>query len=486
MEKATLKDGRTIDFKPDMIGDGAMKEVYFTHDRASVVCFYKDPKAATDPVRVQRLERILGKNNPTLTRAQGGAGSSEAEAAYFRALFCWPTGIVVKPRFGIVAPTYPNHFFFQTGPDFIRGKEKNGMRFIGKKNRTLLEKFAPGELGDFQKYLSLCIQMARAVSRLHNAGLAHSDLSPNNVLVDPTRGVSIVIDVDSLVVENMFPPDVLGTKGYIAPEVLSTVHLPLKDPQRKHPNARTDLHALGVLTYQYLLRRHPLDGKRIPNAKTAEEQDMLSYGKEAVFCEHPSDQSNRPEENPFISCNTLGSHMHDLFQRSFVKGLHAPNDRPAGLEWLRGLVKTWDLLVPCPNGSCPAKFFVLADPKKMSCPFCKTKMKTPVPVLKLKSERRAGTWSAEGQLAVYNNLCLFKWHAFNDIYPGPDADKTPQAYFALHHGQWIIVNQQLKSLTSVAGNPVPAGQAIVLKHGEQFRLSQEPNGRMVEVEILQP
>ena len=32
METATLKDGRTIQFKPDKIGDGAMKEVYFTHD----------------------------------------------------------------------------------------------------------------------------------------------------------------------------------------------------------------------------------------------------------------------------------------------------------------------------------------------------------------------------------------------------------------------------------------------------------------------
>jgi cobalt-zinc-cadmium efflux system protein len=34
--------------------------------------------------------------------------------------------------------------------------------------------------------------------------LAHSDLSPNNVLVDPTQGASIVIDVDSLVVEGLF------------------------------------------------------------------------------------------------------------------------------------------------------------------------------------------------------------------------------------------------------------------------------------------
>ena len=38
---------------------------------------------------------------------------------------------------------------------------------------------------------------------------------------------------------------VLGTKGYIAPEVLMTMHLPFKDPNRKFPNARTDQHALA-------------------------------------------------------------------------------------------------------------------------------------------------------------------------------------------------------------------------------------------------
>src|SRR5258708_4112234 len=256
MPTATLKDGRNIEFQPNMIGDGAMKEVYFTNDKSSVVCFYKDPKAGQDPSRIRRLEKILGPNNPTIPRepgGKGGAARNEADAEYFKRLFCWPTGIVTKPRFGIVCPTYPGDFFFQSGPDFIKGKEKNGMRFIGMRNRSLLQKFAPTELGDFRLYLSMCIMMARAVARLHNAGLAHSDLSPNNVLVAPTKGISIVIDVDSLVVEGLFPPDVAGTKGYIAPEVISTFQLPMNDPNRRFPHSRTDLHALAALTYQYLL-----------------------------------------------------------------------------------------------------------------------------------------------------------------------------------------------------------------------------------------
>jgi serine/threonine protein kinase len=483
MATAKLRDGRTVEYRPEMIGEGTMKEVFFTNDRSSVICFYKDAKAGSDPVRLKRLEKILGPNNPTLPKSQGGQAPSDSDAAYYRTLFCWPTGIVTSPRFGIVVPAYPQHFFFQTGPDFIKGKEKNGMRFIGRKNRSLLQKFAPAELGDFQKYLGLCIQMARAVARLHNAGLAHSDLSPNNVLVDPTRGASIVIDVDSLVVPGLYPPDVAGTKGYIAPEVLTTIHLPVNDSKRQLPNARTDLHALAVLIYQYLLLRHPLDGKKVPNAQSAEEQEMLSLGKEALFCEHPSNPANRPEEVSYIPCSKLGQPLADLFQKTFVNGLHAPNDRPSGLEWVRGLVRTWDLLQPCPNSSCSHKWYIV-DPKDTRCPFCSARPAHKVPLLQLRRERSAGQWLDDSKLAVYHNLCLFKWHAFTNILPGPDADRTPQAYFAFHQGQWLLINQHLDTLQSPAGNPVPPGQAVVLRHGESFRLEAGANGRGVLVELL--
>ena len=486
VEQAQLKDGSVVDYVPDMIGDGRMKEVYFTPDHKSVVCFYKDTSASSDPVRMQRLESILGKYNPTISQEKGGAAKNDMEAEYFHKLYCWPTGIVIKPRLGVLTPAYPENFFFDSGPDFIKGREKNGMRFIGRKNRGLLEKFAPDELGNWQSYFAFCIQMARAVARLHNAGLAHSDLSPSNVLVDPSKGMSIIIDIDSLVVEGLYPPDVLGTKGYIAPEVLSTVCLPVHDPKRKAPNARTDQHALAVLIYQYLLLRHPLEGRRIPPAQTAEEQDLLAYGSQAVFCEHPNDTSNRPEESPYAPCSSLGPFLQDLFSRAFVKGLSSPYDRPTASEWIWGLVKTWDLLMPCPNRSCTHKWFVADGMNPVKCPFCGYRSRTAVPLLKLRKESRPGQWVADGQLLVYHNLSVFRWHAFDGVFPGPETDRTPQAYCVFHQGKWLLINQNLASLTSPDGNRVPAGQAVELKDGAQIRLSQEPHGRIVEVQMIHP
>ena len=94
-------------------------------------------------------------------------------------------------------------------------------------------------------------------------GLAHSDLSYNNVLVDPVERSACMIDLDGLVVPGLYPAEVIGTAEFIAPEVLSTKHLKKDDPNRVLPSRLTDLHALPVLIYMLLLHRHPLKGSKV-------------------------------------------------------------------------------------------------------------------------------------------------------------------------------------------------------------------------------
>ena len=479
--KATLKDGRTVEFVlvPDPPA-GGMKKTYFSPDRSYVVQFFHDHTTGQDPQRLARLDFILGRYNPTVPESEGGArGVSKTSADYYKRLFCWPTGIVVQPDIGIVAPTYPSNYFFAKGP--FKGLEKEGRWFTSLRLRGMLP---DDERGTWINYFKLCILMTRAVRRLHAAGLAHSDLSCRNILVDPSNGQSVVIDVDSLVVPRLFPPDVAGTPGYIAPEVLSTIQLDLRDPNRILPSSSTDQHALPVLIYEYLLSRHPLKGPKVNSVVSAEEDEHLSMGAKALFVENPTDPSNRPKDL-LIPCSVLGPHLSDLFMRAFVKGLHAPNDRPSAHEWERGLVKTWDMIFPCPNASCSHKWFILHDQANIQCAFCGTKPRGTIPILKLRKERPPGQWSMDSQVVIYHNIYLFKWHVFDNIFPGEEADRTPQAYCQFFQGQWILVNQNLASLTSPGGNRVPSGQAVILKHGAQIRLSQEPHGRIAEVQLIQ-
>jgi hypothetical protein len=466
---AKLSDGREVEYVevPDPPA-GGMKHTYFGPDRSYVVQFYHDASIGKDPVRRKRLDAVLGKFNPTTDSEVG---------AYWGKLFCWPTGVVVEPSLGIVCPTYPSNFFFKSGP--FKGKDKEGTWFVLPKPRRMLP---AEEVGTWVNYFAICILIARAVRRLHQAGLAHSDLSPRNILIDPSSGQSAVIDIDSLVVPGYYPPDVLGTPGYIAPEVLATCSLALNDGRRKTPSTLTDLHALAVLIYEYLLLRHPLRGPKV-NSTTSEDDELLSMGEKALFIENPHDTSNRPADLS-IPFSVLGPHLGDLVYRALVKGLHSPNDRPSAIDWERALVRTWDMRVDCQNPSCPNKWFVFSA-SNPTCPFCGTRRTGTVPVLKLRKEWKPGQWNVDGELVVHNNMSVFRWHVFDNLFPGERCpDRAPVAYCVFHQGRWLLVNQTLPALMSPGGSKVPPGQAVELADGALLRLTDEPHGRIAQVQVV--
>ena len=131
--RATLEGGQTIDYLPEIIGEGGMKVVHFTPDRAHVVCFFKDPQTATDPQRRLRLQAIVGKYNPT---------KDEPHGVYWENLFCWPSAVIVAPQLGIVAPAYAANYFFASGS--FAGKEKQAKWFTSPKLRCRSCRFVFG------------------------------------------------------------------------------------------------------------------------------------------------------------------------------------------------------------------------------------------------------------------------------------------------------------------------------------------------------
>jgi hypothetical protein len=472
---AKLKDGRTVEYvETDSPPSGTMKRTYFSPDRSYVVQFYHDQSAATDPNRLARLEAVLGKYNPTTSPETG---------AYWQDLYCWPTGIVVNPMIGVVCPAYPRNFFFDEHPIASeRGQaapEKKGRWFSSPKLRALLK---PADRGDLLSFFKIGIRMARAVRRLHQAGLAHSDLSSNNVLVDPTTGKIVVIDIDSLVVPGVFPPDVIGTKGYIAPEVLATHHLPHTDPNRRQPNTATDQHALAVLLYEYLLYRHPLNGPKIHAPGDSDRDEVLALGERALYVEHPTDPSNRPPALP-VTADDLGQTLKALFEQAFVTGLHQPNARPTAMNWERGLIKTFDLLHPCPNDKCPQKWFVVHSKKAPVCPYCRTRVRNPIPRLTLFRRAPSGGRQADGTIMVHRHSSLNLWHVLDNQFPGETADRLPCGFFEEQKGQWFLVNHRLGTLSATTGG-VPIGGRVPLTEGAELRLSADPHGRTVRVEYV--
>jgi len=106
--------------------------------------------------------------------------------------------------------------------------------------------------------VELMIRLCDAVQHAHQRGLIHRDLKPGNVLVD-TRGRPRVLDFGvarphdadletSLVTTH---GELVGTLAYMSPEQLAG------DPD--DIDTRSDVYALGVILYQLLADRPPLD-----------------------------------------------------------------------------------------------------------------------------------------------------------------------------------------------------------------------------------
>ena len=481
--RTTAKDGSQVEFIYKDPAQGAVKDVYFAPDKSYVVAFFRNP---LDPQGKERIENIVGKYRHDLFEQEGGE--------YWKEIFCWPEKIVeYDGRMGLVVPAYEKCYFFDSEP--IKGAEKEGKWFASAKN---FNKFVPpDEKGSLLSFLKICIRLSRGVRRLHAAGLAHSDLSYKNCLIDPKTGSACIIDVDGLVVPGLFPPDVLGTPDFMAPEVVATADGPKE--KRELPKRTTDLHALAVLIYQYLLHRHPLRGGKI-HSTDSEVQERLEMGEKALFVEHPTDASNRPKVGkndgvylPWIDAaripyKTTGPYLTELFNRAFVDGLHNPSLRPSAGEWEDALVRTTDLVLPCENPNCVMKWFVFDNKKKAVCPYCGNPYKKQAPVFDFYITNDGASYRPERRrMTIFSGQSLYPWHVDRMTVPNEklsEKDLERVGYFAFHNNAWMFVNQRLPDLKNLStGELIPPGKGVTLTQNLQLLLSGKKTGRIVNVSI---
>jgi DNA-binding helix-hairpin-helix protein with protein kinase domain len=362
---------------------GGEGTIYFTTDNRFVIKLYRRDRALHGRREHLRQVILLGKN-------------LDAETAKF---LCWPMAMVVN----------------------VDGADRLGsvMRRVSSSHsklvdlifnaRIAVQQFRAGH--SWANYLQIARNIARAAEILETKGVAHTDFSYNNFLANIESGDAVLIDLDSLVVKGFLPVKVIGTVGFMAPELVS-------DPKENPPDHRTDRHALAINILYTLLFRNPMQTLRDYDPDPTM-SDKIGFGKEAVFSEHPTDRRNRPSnlgkplfQGGSLSYRMLTPPLQKLTEQTLIDGLFHPDRRATAREWIKALSWAMDELWRCSRCKLHFPYPYWVKRKDRACPFCGNRVAPNFPsVLYLYEPSHSGQYSYTRRALVVSN----GWHIYSDI-----------------------------------------------------------------------
>lgn len=168
------------------------------------------------------------------------------------------------------------HVLRPAGQARKRGSLYSVMEFVD--GQTLKQWIVDNPKPDLEVVRGIVEQIAKGLRAFHRMEMLHQDLRPDNVMIDPAGTVRI-IDFGSVKIPGVmeaFPSadngDMMGTAPYTAPEYI------VGDAG----TSRSDLYALGVITYQMLTGKLPY-GARMARARTRSQQARVTYTPATVF-----------------------------------------------------------------------------------------------------------------------------------------------------------------------------------------------------------
>ena len=211
--------------------------------------------------------------------------------------------------------------------------------------------------GGLKRRMALLARLARVLAKLHGMGIAHGDLSPNNVFVSSSREHAQVwlIDCDNLTYAVGNSSLQIHTPDYGAPELLRGA---------LGISTYTDIWSFAVMAFQLLTLLHPLKSGFLADCDP-EIEDRALRG-ELPWIDHPVDDSNRAEAGVPRDW-VLTPALQTLFERCFNAGLSDAAQRPLMAEWAEAFEAAHALLVRCEHEDCASSFFWN---KALNCPFC--------------------------------------------------------------------------------------------------------------------
>lgn len=342
--------------------------------------------------------------------------------------FLWPTEVVDVPdlpAFGYLMPLRPAKYV--TLASLLKGRVE-----VRSRIRT-----------------TLCRDLAHSFLNLHSQGLCYRDISFANIFLDPSTGRALICDNDNVAIDDGSPSPVLGTRKFMAPEIVRG---------EAEPSTITDLWSLSVLLFYILVVGHPLLGKRELEFESWDETTEIEmFGQAPIFVFHPSDERNRPDPRHHgpMTANwlTLTTRVRELFTTTFTDGVFDRHKRVRESIWQRSMARLEDSIMLCSR--CGAENF--HDPKAdgQTCWACARPLAPPMKMV-----------FSDGRWVVINDATKL-WNHHVARVPSYDFE-TPVAEIVRHPERKVW---GLRNLSHEAWHAVPPeSDAVVVEPGRTFGL----------------
>lgn len=208
--------------------------------------------------------------------------------------------------------------------------------------------------GLYKRY-QIIHELFRALQVIHLAGLVFTDLSPNNILTSPKANDIVFIDTDNLRTRDDPFLNVLGTPGYMAPELFSGIPSEasvLTDEEKAEikqgiVTPESDIFSAAVIAFQLLVFNHPFIGDLVDNGSQEDEEAAYRGAFDYIF--KPGTKNNRTG-NVFVDRyeRITTKEIRELFKRTFVDGKNVALSRPTDLEFIDAFERGLSLIVKCP------------------------------------------------------------------------------------------------------------------------------------------
>lgn len=208
----------------------------------------------------------------------------------------------------------------------------------------------------FKKRYQIICNLFSSLREIHLAGLIFTDLSPNNIMVHNKQNQIVFIDTDNTRRRTDLYNGVLGTPGYMAPEVYRSVDIDEAQKNKINSNLlsrsgrlspETDVFSAAIIAFQILTLQHPFIGDVIENGTPEDEEAALEIKTDYIFKENTTNTSSYGLTSKFEDITT--EEIRKLFYRTFVTGKENPALRPTAEEFLEAFQNALDAIVVCPN-----------------------------------------------------------------------------------------------------------------------------------------